>query len=148
MVDRVATQCRAAGAALKEADSNLTHAHALALQAVAAACTKSGLDPLLLDVTELCPYTDFVLLISGRSTRQVDAIAEAIEQALKERGHDLRGREGKRGGSWLLLDFGDLLVHVFHESQRGYYDLEGLWIDAARVPLSLEAPERSAAAAG
>ena len=99
-------------------------------------------------MTELCPYTDFVLLVSGRSTRQVEAIAEAVEQALKERGHDLRGREGKRGGSWLLLDFGDLLVHVFHESQRGYYDLEGLWIDAARVPLSLEEPRRPAAVAG
>ncbi|MBK8481385.1 MAG: ribosome silencing factor [Proteobacteria bacterium] len=125
----------------------MTNAHDLALQAVAAACSKSALDPVLLDVTEICPYTDFVLLLSGRSTRQVDAIAEAIEQDLKEHGHDLRGREGKRGGNWLLLDYGDLLVHVFQESHRGYYDLEGLWIDAERLPLATESPQRAAAEA-
>lgn len=136
---------RSSQRSLEEADAPLTEAHALALQAAAAAAAKSGLDPLLLDVTELCPYADFVLLISGRSTRQVEAIAEAIEEALKLRGQDLRGREGKRGGNWLLLDYGDLIVHVFHEAHRGYYDLEGLWIDAERVSLPREEPRRSVA---
>jgi ribosome-associated protein len=115
------------------------------MQAFELACTKKAFDPTLLDLTELCSYADYLLLLSGRSLRQVAAIAEAIEVGMKGKGHDAIGREGARGGQWILLDYGDLVVHVFYEPVRGYYDLEGLWVDAKRTDLEEPPAPRSAA---
>ncbi|HEX4383338.1 MAG TPA: ribosome silencing factor, partial [Myxococcales bacterium] len=70
---------------------------------------------------------------SGSSDRQLEAVAEAVEKELKTLGHKLVGSEGQRGGRWVLLDFGDVVVHVFHQDDRSHYDLEGLWADAPRV---------------
>ena len=103
--------------------------------ALAAALDKKALEPMLLDVRGLCSYTNYVLVVSGRSDRQVDAIAEGVNIALKEQGHRSLGTEGLRSGQWVLLDFGDFVVHVFHHPVREHYDLEGLWIDAPRIPL-------------
>ena len=118
----------------------LTTSSELARQAVEAAHAKNALDPVLLDLSGLCSYTDYILLLSGRSLRQVEAIAAAIELGMKQMGHDPIGREGGRGGQWTLLDFGDVIVHVFYEGVRGYYDLEGLWIDAKRVEIDPAPP--------
>ena len=109
----------------------------LALQALAAAFTKNALQPVLLDVSKLASYTDFILVLSGRSIRQVEAIREAIELGLKERGHNAHGVEGERGGQWMLLDYSDVVIHVFYHPQREYYDLEGLWADAPRVEVDV-----------
>lgn len=116
----------------------------LALQAVEAAFTKNALEPVLLDVHESSSYTDFILVLSARSTRQVEAIAEAVQQELKARGHDLMGREGERGAQWRLLDYVDVVIHIFYHPQRAFYDLEGLWSDAPRVPLEVP-PELASA---
>lgn len=105
------------------------------MRAFELANTKNALDPVLLDLSALSAYTDFILVLSGRSLRQVAAIAEAIEVGMKESGHDAMSREGARGGQWILLDYGDAVVHVFYEPVRDYYDLEGLWVEAQRTEL-------------
>lgn len=110
----------------------LTNAHL----ALAAALDKKALEPLLLDVRGLCSYANFILLVSGRSDRQVDAIAESVRTRLKPAA-TLIGSEGTRSGQWALLDYGDLVVHVFHHPAREHYDLEGLWIDAPHVDIEV-----------
>ena len=101
--------------------------------ALAAAMSKGAQEPVLLQVSELAGYADLFLIVSGRSDRQVKAIAEAVRRALAEHGRRPLGSEGFKHGQWALIDFGELVVHVFHESVRQTYDLEGLWIDAPRV---------------
>lgn len=110
--------------------------------ALALALDKKALEPVLLDVRELCSYTNYLLIISGRSERQVEAIAEGISVGLKARGIRPLSSEGAKGGAWQLIDFGDFLVHVFHHPSREHYDLEGLWIDAPRVPIDVPADAR------
>jgi ribosome-associated protein len=110
--------------------------------ALALALDKKALEPVLLDVRALCSYANYQLVVSGRSDRQVDAIAEGIVSGLREHGIRPLGTEGERSGHWALLDFGDFLVHVFQHSVRDHYDLEGLWIDAPRVPIDVPAEAR------
>lgn len=109
----------------------------LALEALTAAFTKNALQPVLLDVAGLSSYTDFILLLSGRSIRQVEAIRDVIQQNLKQRRHEPLGVEGERGGQWLLLDYGDVVIHIFYHPLRDFYDLEGLWSEAPRVQLEV-----------
>lgn len=104
----------------------------------AAALNKKATEPLLLEVGPLTGYADYFLLLSGRSTRQATAIAEAIAHALKKAGPKLIGEDGVKDGRWALLDYGDVVVHVFHEPVREFYDLESLWADAPRVELDEE----------
>jgi len=103
--------------------------------ALAEALAKGAQDPVMLQVAEQAGYADLFLVVSGRSERQVKAIAEAVRQGLAEKGRLPLGSEGFKHGQWALIDFGELVVHVFHESARQEYDLEGLWIDAPRVEL-------------
>jgi ribosome-associated protein len=116
----------------------------LALEALEAAFTKNPLQPVLLDVTHFATYTDYILILSGRSIRQVEAITDAIQQGLKERGHNPLGFEGTQSGQWMLLDYGDMVVHIFYEPLRDYYDLEGLWSDAPRIAIDLPVERRVA----
>jgi ribosome-associated protein len=113
-----------------------------AMRALTLALDKKALEPVLLDVRHLCSFCNYQLVISGRSDRQVDAIADAIEQGLKD--EDMRpiSTEGARTGQWALLDYGDFVVHVFLHAAREHYDLEGLWNDAPRVPLDVPADAR------
>jgi len=105
----------------------------MALMCMAAAHRKKALDLLLLDVGAISGYADYLLLASGRSTRQAGAIAEGIERTLKKAGIKPLGLDGIKEGRWALLDFGDVVVHVFHQPVREFYDLESLWSDAPRV---------------
>ena len=109
----------------------------LAMAAVAAALEKKALEPVLLDVRELASYTDYILVVSGRSDRQVMAIADAVAEAMAREKARTIGTEGQKGGQWTLLDFGDLIVHVFYHPVRDFYDLESFWVDAPRVPLQI-----------
>jgi ribosome-associated protein len=113
-----------------------------AMAAIGFALDKKAVEPVLLDVRELCSYCNYQLVLSGRSDRQVDAIADAVVAGLRGQGVTALGTERAKGGAWSLLDFGDLLVHVFHHPAREHYDLEGLWIDAPRVELDLPAEAR------
>ncbi len=87
-----------------------------------------GEDVVLLDLRDVTVITDFFIICTGNSDRQLKAIIEKISQGMKEK-HDLRGAriEGNPQGGWVLVDYGDIVVHVFTEDQRDYYDLEGLW---------------------
>lgn len=113
-----------------------------AMRALTLALDKRGLEPVLLDVRQLCSFCNYQLIISGRSDRQVDAIADAIELGLKAEGMRPISTEGARTGQWALLDYGDFVVHVFEHGAREHYDLEGLWNDAPRIPLDVPADAR------
>jgi ribosome-associated protein len=113
-----------------------------ALRALTLALDKKALEPVLLDVRQLCSFCNYQLIISGRSDRQVDAIADAIEHGLKDEGMRPISTEGARTGQWALLDYGDFVVHVFLHAAREHYDLEGLWNDAPRVPIDVPADAR------
>lgn len=125
------------------------HAHDLLAVAVRAADAKGGEDLVALDVSGQMPFTDVFLLVTGNSERNVVAIAEGIEDALLEAGTKTLRREGRDGGRWVLIDFGDLVVHVFHGEERMYYGLERLWLDCPAIPVAdlvAQAAPREAAA--
>ena len=113
-----------------------------AMRALELALDRKALEPILLDVRELCSFCNYQLVISGRSDRQVDAIADGISAGLKQEGMRPIGSEGARTGQWSLLDYGDFVVHVFLHSAREHYDLEGLWNDAPRIPIDVPADAR------
>jgi ribosome-associated protein len=113
-----------------------------AMRALALALDKKALEPILLDVRELCSFCNYQLVLSGRSDRQVDAITDGITSGLKLEGMRPLGAEGARTGQWSLLDYGDFVIHVFLHAAREHYDLEGLWNDAPRVPLDVPADAR------
>ena len=110
--------------------------------AALAADSKQGEDLVALDVSGPLPLTDVFLLVSGRNERNVQAIAGEIEDKLIEAGAKPLRREGRVEGRWVLLDFGDIVVHVFHEEDRLYYSLERLWKDCPVIPLELPTPAR------
>ena len=102
-----------------------------------AADSKQGEDLVALDVSGPLPLTDIFFLASGRNERNVQAIAGEIEEKMIEAGAKPLRREGRAEGRWILLDFGDVVAHVFHEEDRMYYSLERLWKDCPAIPLEL-----------
>jgi len=107
----------------------------IADQAATAALDKLAENLVALDVSGAMPLSDIFLLASGRSERQVAAIADGIEEKLLEQGVKALRREGKSLARWILLDFGDVIVHVMHEEDRVFYSLERLWNDCPVVKL-------------
>ncbi|MFY9714635.1 MAG: ribosome silencing factor [Microbacterium sp.] len=105
--------------------------------AAKAAASKGGEDLIALNVSEPLPLVDIFLLVTGNSERNVAAIADEIEDTLIEAGHKRVRREGRSEARWVLLDFGDLIVHVFHQEERVYYGLERLWKDCPVVPIQI-----------
>ena len=100
---------------------------------VKAVVGKKVLNPVLLDVKNLTSVADAFLICSGRSSRQVMAIAEHVKTTLKKQGIQPLSVEGQREGHWILMDYGYIVIHIFFDSVRQFYDLEGLWIDAKRI---------------
>lgn len=125
--------------ALRPASSARAQREALAAArtAIEAALAKKALLPVLIDVSGRASYTDYIGIVSGRSDRQVDAIADHVHRVMQESGRRLLGREGTRNGRWALLDFGDVVLHVFYHPVREVFDIESLWIDAPRVKLQV-----------
>jgi ribosome-associated protein len=111
----------------------------LVSHSVSAILDKKGLGVVALDLNGLTDYTDALVIVSGTSDRHVQALGQAVVDALEGAGEKLVGVEGMQSGQWVLVDCGDLVVHVFHEPVRDLYDLEGLWSDATRIPLDLPA---------
>ena len=107
-----------------------------ALAAVAAGADKKSENPVILDVRGLSGVADYFVVLSADSDRQAAAVADAVDDALTGLGAQRLGAEGRSGGGWVLLDFGDVVVHVMSPDARGFYDLEGLWADAPRVPVA------------
>jgi len=92
-------------------------------------------------------FTDYFVICSGANQRQVEAIAEAVDEKLSKAGYEPRGMEGRRKAEWVLLDYVDFVVHIFSESARKFYDLERLWKTATRMELAqLEKPAPKKAA--
>ncbi len=108
-------------------------ARSLAITIAVAALDKKAVGLEILDVAGRVDYADFLVLMTGRSDRQVVALAQGIEEALREKGTRPLSVEGLPHASWVLMDFGDVVVHVFQDEARSLYDLEGLWMDARRV---------------
>lgn len=117
---------------------------AKALTAAQAAIDKKALEPVLVDLTEAKSYADFLLVVSSNSSRGVKAIAENVIETMAAAGYRTIGIEGVREGRWALIDFGDVVVHVFDQPLREFYDLEGMWFDAPRIPLEVPPEQRVA----
>ena len=100
---------------------------------VKAALGRKAQDLVVLDISRLTSVADAFILCSGRSNRQVEAIAEFIHVELKKQGIEPLSIDGMQAGHWIVLDYGDVIIHVFHQPVREFYDLEGLWIDAERI---------------
>jgi len=95
--------------------------------------TKKGVGTLVLDVRQVTLLADYFVIVGGESVAQVKAIVDAIDDGLSELGHPPRSVEGKKDGRWVLLDFGDVIVHVLHIRERNYYKLEQFWNQALIV---------------
>ncbi len=103
---------------------------------VKAVLNMKAFDVVVLDVRGLASFADTFIICSGRSHRQVSAIAEFVEKELKKKRMKPLGVEGLRQGHWVLMDYGDVVIHVFYEPIRTFFDLEGLWSDARRIEIS------------
>jgi len=108
------------------------------LLALHSASEKKAIDPVVLDLREIASFTDYFVIFSGANERQVQAISDEIYEQLKKAGEPAARVEGYKTAEWILLDFGDFVVHVFEQKARKFYDLERLWRESKRVTLPVE----------
>ena len=111
----------------------VTESRDTAIAAALAAASKQADDIVILDVHGLIVITDYFVIATGSSDRQVKTIVDEVETALRDRDRKPVRREGETEASWVLLDYVDIVVHVFAEAERDFYDLERLWLDAPRL---------------
>lgn len=105
----------------------------LAIEAARAADDKKAIDVRVMDMRQALGITDYFVITSGNTDRQVRRIKDAVQERLKEKGSRPASREGERFGRWIILDYVDVVVHIFLEEERSFYDLERLWQDAPIV---------------
>jgi len=108
------------------------------LTAIHAAGEKKAIDIVLLDLREIASFTDYFVILSGTNERQVQAISDGVVDTLKKGGSPAARVEGYKTAEWILLDYGDFVVHVFADKARKFYDLERLWRESKRVELPAE----------
>ena len=108
------------------------------LTALHAASDKQAVNSIVLDLRGVSDFTDFFVITNGTNVRQVQAITDGIEEELKKQGTRASRIEGYNTAEWILMDYGDFLIHIFEEKAREFYDLERLWRDARRLPLPSE----------
>ena len=96
---------------------------------------RKAVEPVLFNVGEMSSFTDYFLIAGGNSTRQVQSIERHLEKKMKENGFKSYGIEGELEGQWILMDYGDLIIHLFYQPVREFYDLEGLWMEAPRIEI-------------
>ena len=106
--------------------------------ALHAASEKKAIEPVVLDLREIASFTDYFVIFSGANERQVQAISDAVYEQLKKAGEPAARVEGYKTAEWILLDYGDFVVHVFEQKARKFYDLERLWRESKRVELPAE----------
>ncbi len=116
-------------------------AQKMALAAAAAGLDKKAIDVEIIDVTGKVDYADYLVLMTGQSDRHVASIADAVDGALAKVGWQAISVEGLPRGHWVLIDFVDIVVHVFSAETRTLYDIDGLWMDARRLSVPDSAPE-------
>lgn len=101
------------------------------LEIITKACEdKKGLDMKVLNIASMTAIADYFVIVSGNSSNQVSSIADEIENKMAEAGFEKNSREGYNSARWILLDFGDIIAHVFHKEEREYYNLDRLWSDS------------------
>lgn len=122
----------------KETKETLT-SRERALRCAELALDKKALDVKILEIAKLSSIADYLVLATGTSDKQTQAIAESVKKGLKKFGKIL-DLEGVREGKWIVMDYGDVLVHIFHEELRAYYDLDGLWAEAPQVEIPPQKP--------
>ncbi|MDH4320171.1 MAG: ribosome silencing factor [Desulfobulbaceae bacterium] len=115
---------------------------ALARAIANTAIDKKAEDLIIMDVRGLAAFTDFFVIMSGRSTRHVQSLAESIDKEVSSKRLSSSNTEGLQEGQWVLLDYNDVVVHIFYEESRKFYDLEGLWHDAPRLAVTEEESAR------
>src|SRR3982750_2230128 len=108
------------------------------LTALHAAAEKKAIEPVVLDLREIASFTDYFVIVSGANERQVQAISDEIYETLKKAGEPAARVEGYKTAEWILLDYGDFVMHVFDQKARKFYDLERLWRESKRVELPAE----------
>ena len=118
------------------------------VSALHAASDKKALDLVVLDLRPVATFTDYFVIASGTNVRQVQAIADEITERLKREGTRAERIEGYRTAEWVLVDYGDFIVHIFEEKARRFYDLERLWREGVRVPLPAGLQAETGTAAG
>jgi len=106
--------------------------------ALHAASEKKAIEPVALDLREIASFTDYFVIVGGQNERQVQAISDEIYEQLKKAGETAARVEGYKTAEWILLDFGDFVIHVFEQKARKFYDLERLWRESKRVELPAE----------
>jgi ribosome-associated protein len=116
-------------------------ARQMAIDIAAAGLEKKALGLEILDVAGRVDYADFLVLMTGRSDRQVMALSQGIEESLRLKGKRALSVEGMPHANWVVMDFGDVVVHLFQEHARSAYDLDGLWMDARRIPVPLDSSQ-------
>ncbi len=104
---------------------------------------RKAIAPVMFEVGQLTSITDYFLIASGKSTRQVQSISRHLQRRMREKGFKVYGIEGEHEGHWVLMDYGDVVVHLFYQPYREFYDLEGLWIEAPRLNLEDDDSEES-----
>lgn len=124
---------KSASSPKREQDSKLK-----ALECARAAIDKKAENVRVLDLCDVSGFTDYFVICSGTSDRQVQAIADSVENLMDAQGQGAVAIEGYSDGRWVLMDFGDVVIHVFLDALRDYYDLEGLWADVPRVKVPSE----------
>lgn len=129
------TQPVAAGEAGEQLGGELDERLVTALHA---ASEKKAIEPVVLDLREIASFTDYFVIVSGANERQVQAISDEVYETLKKAGETAARVEGYKTAEWILLDYGDFVVHVFEQKARKFYDLERLWRESKRVTLPAE----------
>jgi ribosome-associated protein len=132
-------------AVVEKNPKKLMDAREKAMRTVQYALDGRAKDLVVLEMGGVSSFADYFVICSGNSSRQVQGIADRVEEGLRESGIRPMGVEGRREGHWVLIDYGDVIVHVFHEPTRFFYDLESLWFEAKRVPLENREPLGSTA---
>ena len=122
----------------RKRSKNVVDARTKALLCARQAINYKAQDLVLLDVAEISSFADYFIICSGRSSRQVQGLADHLEESLKEVGIRPLGIEGRREGHWILMDYGDVIIHIFYEPTRQVYELESLWSEAKPVDLTRE----------
>ncbi len=96
---------------------------------------KKGEDIRVIDISSISVMADYFVITNGNSNSQMDALVENVEEQMHKTGHSLKQREGSKGGAWVLLDYGDVIVHIFDKESRSFYNLERIWNDGKAVEM-------------
>ncbi|MFC1839006.1 ribosome silencing factor [Thermodesulfobacteriota bacterium] len=96
---------------------------------------RKAIDPVLFNIGEMSSFADYFLIAGGNSSRQVQSISRHLAKKMREKGFKSYGTEGEFEGQWILMDYGDLIIHIFYQPVREFYDLEGLWLEAPRLDI-------------